>query len=459
MERDASGCMACINATARSPLDCHLDVGPLIVPGPIVRIAPTEVDVCDVNALKTIYTVRETFLKPVWYQHFTTFGKENVFNTNNVEFHRRHRRLLSGPISESSLREYKDLVDSRCALTLQRMKEDMRSKGAADLFKWWMFFATDVIGEMTFGESFQTLEHGQKTDYVRMLGETGALGVVRSTFPLLTSIASRVPLPFFSKAVAYSRNLTRYAGESLGRHKKLVEATPELARQTLFTNLLKAKEDDMLTFEELRNEAEVYIIGGSDTTMITLTYLVWLVCRHPAVQSALVKELELLPDGFDEQHLKDSPYLNQVISETLRLYPAAPSGLPRLVPPGGADLCGYPLPAGVTVCSQAYSMHRDADIFPDPEAFDPSRWASPTRAMKEAFMAFGKGARVCIGIHLAHLELRLATARFFLAFPDVTVAAVDGMSDEDMEQVIHFLLAPKGRRCLVHSEIGASEEI
>src|SRR3546814_192142 len=66
---------------------------------------------------------------------------------------------------------------------------------------------------------------------------------------------------------------------------------------------------------------------------------------------------------------------------------------------------------------------------------------------------------VCIGIHLAHLELRLATARFFLAFPDVTVAAVDGMSDEDMEQVIHFLLAPKGRRCLVHSEIGASEEI
>lgn len=129
--------------------------------GRIVRIAPKEVDICDVDAVKTIYTVRETFLKPVWYQHFTTFGLENVFNTNNVEFHRRHRRLLSGPISESSLREYRHLIDARCRLTLQRIREDMRSKGAADLFKWWMLFATDVIGEMTFGESFKTLEHGE----------------------------------------------------------------------------------------------------------------------------------------------------------------------------------------------------------------------------------------------------------------------------------------------------------
>ncbi len=59
-------------------------------------------------------------------------------------------------------------------------------------------------------------------------------------------------------------------------------------------------------------------------------------------------------------------------------------------------------------------------------------------------------------MHLAQLELRLATARFFLEFPDATMASVDGMTDEDMEQVIHFLLAPKGRRCLVYSAIGAS---
>ncbi len=226
-----------------------------------------------------------------------------------------------------------------------------------------------------------------------MLGQTGNLGVVRSTFPLLTSIATKIPLPYFSKAVGYSRTLTKYAGESLGRYKKVVEATPELAQQTLFTNLLKAKEDDRLTFEEMRNEAEVYIIGGSDTTTITLTYLVWSVCRHPLVRSVLLKELELLSDDFDEQDLKDLPYLNQVISETLRLYPAVPSGLPRLVPPGGAELCGYALNEGVSVGAQAYSMHRDPEIYPDPHAFNPSRWASPTRAMKDAFMPFGKGAR------------------------------------------------------------------
>lgn len=203
------------------------------------------------------------------------------------------------------------------------------------------------------------------------------------------------PAAIFQQSRGYSRTLTKYAGESLGRYKKVVEATPELAQQTLFTNLLKAKEDDRLTFEEMRNEAEVYIIGGSDTTTITLTYLVWSVCRHPLVRSVLLKELELLSDDFDEQDLKDLPYLNQVISETLRLYPAVPSGLPRLVPPGGAELCGYALNEGVSVGAQAYSMHRDPEIYPDPHAFNPSRWASPTRAMKDAFMPFGKAPEVC----------------------------------------------------------------
>jgi cytochrome P450 len=56
---------------------------------------------------------------------------------------------------------------------------------------------------------------------------------------------------------------------------------------------------------------------------------------------------------------------------------------------------------------------------------------------------------VCLGKHLAYIELRLATARFFLEFPDAEVSTHEGMSDDDMAPKIWFLIMPSGQRCLI----------
>ena len=58
---------------------------------------------------------------------------------------------------------------------------------------------------------------------------------------------------------------------------------------------------------------------------------------------------------------------------------------------------------------------------------------------------------MCIGQHLARIELRLATARFFLAFPEVRVSSREGMCDEDMKPVIQLFLIPRGKRCLLEA--------
>ena len=59
---------------------------------------------------------------------------------------------------------------------------------------------------------------------------------------------------------------------------------------------------------------------------------------------------------------------------------------------------------------------------------------------------------VCLGQHLAEIELRLATALFFRAFPTANVSVLEGMSDGDMDSHIFFLLSPKGKRCLIGRE-------
>ncbi|PHH85161.1 hypothetical protein CDD83_823 [Cordyceps sp. RAO-2017] len=129
--------------------------------GSVVRLAPNEVGVSDLEAVKSIYTSRETFRKTQWYRDFTTVGNENVFNTTSPDFHRRHRRLLAAPISEANVRAYYDRIESRTRLAVDKMRAEMAARGAADVFKWWYFMATDVIGDLTFGQSFQMLELGK----------------------------------------------------------------------------------------------------------------------------------------------------------------------------------------------------------------------------------------------------------------------------------------------------------
>ena len=126
-----------------------------------MRISPSEVAIADVSAVKKIYHVKETFVKSSWYQKLVAGGVENVFSTGDIVFHRKHRRLLSAPQSEASLRTMVDLIEPKFTLAIQRMTEEMISRGAADVFQWWLFTTTDVIGELTFGSSFRTLDIGQ----------------------------------------------------------------------------------------------------------------------------------------------------------------------------------------------------------------------------------------------------------------------------------------------------------
>jgi cytochrome P450 len=132
-----------------------------------VRIAPGTVNIMSVEAVKTIYGSRGLFRKTPFYRLLAVDGQQGLFNTIDVEFHRRHRRLLAGPMAESSLKSILPVIEARLALTLSRMKEEMTSRGAADVFKWWMFMATDVIGELTFGDSFRMLELGHVSRLLR----------------------------------------------------------------------------------------------------------------------------------------------------------------------------------------------------------------------------------------------------------------------------------------------------
>jgi len=135
----------------------------------------------------------------------------------------------------------------------------------------------------------------------------------------------------------------------------------------IFSNIAaEAEAGEKLSVDDVHIEASGLIIAGTDTTATTLTYLVWAVLSQPRLQQELEAEVATLNEDFGDTDLEKLPLLNGVIEETLRLYGAAPAGLPRSVPPGGVTIDDQVIPAGTTVTTQAYTFHRDPNLFPQP---------------------------------------------------------------------------------------------
>lgn len=223
------------------------------------------------------------------------------------------------------------------------------------------------------------------------------------------------------------------------------------SNRNLFAAILHETEKDQPTLTDLDVilEAGNLIVAGSHTTAHTLTWLIWAVLSQQKLQQQLEEEVGALDDDFDEAALEDLPLLNAAISENLRLYGAAPGSLPQGVLNGGATLSGHFILAGITVSTQSWTIHRDENLFPNTETFDVSPWLPGSNQVsdkaKAAYSPFGVGARNCVGIRLAWMELRLAAAEFFRECKGVRLSP--RATPESMKPENYFTIAPVGHRC------------
>jgi cytochrome P450 len=205
----------------------------------------------------------------------------------------------------------------------------------------------------------------QKNDYIHILETVLMMSGIQTELPVLKYI-KYLPLPVIRKYFSADEYLLEYGTRAIANAKGQKGHT----RNVFSTILAEAENDDSaLSPTDVNREAGNFIVAGSDTTAITLTYLIWAVLKQPAMQKALEDEVCVLKPEFLDTDLEALPLLNAVIEETLRLYGAAPASLLRTTPPEGATLGGYFVPGGTTVSTQAYTIHRDSSLFPDPDRY------------------------------------------------------------------------------------------
>lgn len=409
--------------------------------GPIVRISPTEIAVADLESCQKIHKVNSGFLKTVWYEKLNNQSRNGIFAMTNPHEHAARRKLFAQAFSKTNLRtSWESVVVEKVKTAVASMLREAL-QGETDMLKWWTFMATDVSGHLMFGESFRMLEMGKKTEYIEVLEKVMMGGGIGLELPFVRWIGKR--LPFDAVQVLFNGNsiLMRYAEQAVRNARG--------ASRNIFSNALAEAEKGNGRMDDLdvKVEAGNLIVAGSDTTAITLTYLIWAVASHPQVRAALELEVNNLSESFSDADLEALPLTNAAIEEALRLYGAAPGSLPRSVP-ASINLRGYEIPAGFIVSTQAWTLHRDPAIFEQPEIFNPYRWLNENLSMdiaKAAMSPFGKGSRTCLGIHLARMELRYGLVIFLRECRSLTIAA--SATKESMDVENFFLIAPKSHRC------------
>ncbi|KAF7553472.1 hypothetical protein G7Z17_g3598 [Cylindrodendrum hubeiense] len=366
--------------------------------GPIIRYGPNRYSICDPLAAKALYGHGQAFPKSSWYN---TWGDPNphnwaLFSDKDEKRHGVNRRLYQSTYSMSSLVHYEHYVDECADLFSQKLSE-MSGGGAAaepvDMGHWFQCYAFDVIGMITYSKRLGFLDQGRDIGEViknleNHLFYATIVGIYSYLHPYLAPIRNRR-----GKRGTGRKYILEFTKDCLAEHKSRPKALgieddigpfEQKGTNDFLSKFLAKHSEDPSSFTNYHVLAGCVsnMVAGSDTTAISLSAILYLLLRHPQTLERLRNEI----DAFFLDHAGASkrmsfqeslqlPYLQAVIKEALRLHPATGLPLERVVPEGGANICGKFFPAGTIVGINSWVEHHLSSVFGDDvDEFKPERW-------------------------------------------------------------------------------------
>ncbi|KAJ5546673.1 cytochrome P450 benzoate 4-monooxygenase [Penicillium frequentans] len=412
--------------------------------GKVVRIAPKHVSVADDAAIQAIYGHGNGFLKADFYDAFVSI-RRGLFNTRNRAEHTRKRKIVSHTFSAKSIGQFEQYIHANLELFVEQWNKlatlqanPKTGYASIDALNWFNYLAFDIIGDLAFGAPFGMLKNGkdiaemrkspdeppQYVAAVEVLNRRGEVSATLGCLPALKPWAKWIPDRFFTEGLAAVENL---AGVAIARVNERVkpEVVEKNTRVDLLAHLMEGKDEtgEKLGLEELTAEALTQLIAGSDTTSNTSCAILYWCIRTPGVIEKLQKVLdETIPKDVDvpsHAMVKDIPYLQWVISETMRIHSTSAMGLAREIPEGTKPIviADHTFYAGDVLSVPSYTIHRSTEIWgSDAEEFVPERWENLTARQKAAFIPFSHGPRACVGRNVAEMELLCIVATVFSLF-------------------------------------------
>ncbi|XP_069692149.1 cytochrome P450 4C1-like [Periplaneta americana] len=320
---------------------------------------------------------------------------------------RKSRKLITPTFHFTILQEFVDVFNTNADILVEILSKHANGP-EFDINDYITLYALDSLCETSMGVSIGA-QVGGELEFVKAIRQMCDVFMARCFNPFLYP-------EFVFRLTRHSKKqekclaiLNAFTDKVISeRRKRLLSESSEqyddtdIKRRVPFLDLLlQSEEGALLSDKDLRDEVNTMIFAGHDTTTSALGFAFWNLATHPDVQEKVMNELQEIFGDTDRpatfRDLQTMTYLEQVIKETLRLYPSVPVYGRKVK--GDIRVGQYTIPGGASVVISVGHLHRDPRYFPDPEKFDPDRFHPENVRDRPlySYIPFSSGPRNCVG--------------------------------------------------------------
>ncbi|KAJ1664658.1 hypothetical protein IW140_005817 [Coemansia sp. RSA 1813] len=339
---------------------------------------------------------------------------ETMFSTQSGEFSHMRRRQVGHAFNHTYVGAMEPTI-IECGIQSIRDKWDSyldQSSSGEALVPYGLHFSLtsfDIIGALAYGERFDTLKNNT-SKVVQWVSNYNALGLVRTVF----KTTDWFPLNLIIKPLEKSRDEFVAFGNAAADRRRNLLKSGRLAEKPkdLLQALIDAEDPQSrvrMTQTQITAENIGFLVGGTDTTSLTLSWTLHYLLLYPDVYKRAVQEVR---SKFSREHTitytegkAQLPYIDACIFESMRIRSVSGVFLPRMVPEEGATIQGHYLPRGTQIGVNIAGAHHHKETWEEPRKFMPERFLGAGEKKKQSVITFSSGVRICPGRNLAQYEM------------------------------------------------------
>ncbi|PIA32696.1 hypothetical protein AQUCO_04400113v1 [Aquilegia coerulea] len=341
-----------------------------------------------------------------WPQTAVELMGKKSFIGISAEEHKRLRKLTSAPVNgHEALSVYLEYIENQVVSTLEKWS----NMGEIEYLSQVRKLTFRIIMYVFLSEASEDLMVALEKEYSTLNYGVRAMQI-------------NVPGFAYYKALKARKNLVRLLQSVVDERRTRREKCEPPAKKDMMDNLMDCEDENgrKLTDEEIIDVLIMYLNAGHESSGHTIMWVTVLLEQHPDVfhkakaeQEEIVRNMPPTQKGVTLKEFRQMEYLNKVIDEVMRFINI--SLMVFRVASADVNINGYLIPKGWKVQVWLRNVHKDPEVHPDANKFDPSRWDRyPQKA--GTFIPFGMGSRLCPGNDLAKLEIAVYLHHFLLNY-------------------------------------------
>ncbi|KAM6440600.1 cytochrome P450 4V2 [Liasis olivaceus] len=356
-----------------------------------------------------------------------------LLTSTGKKWHSR-RKMLTPTFHFTILVDFLEVMNEQASILVQKLEQHL-DKDPFDCSLYIALCTLDIICETAMGKNIGA-QNNKNAEYVKAVYRMSDLIHHRQKTPwvwpkLLYSMSGRgrehnrnlkILHSFTDKVIEEEAHKIKQQEQHQNGAPSTNEQRRSKVRKAFLDMLLSARDEagKKFSYLDIREEVDTFMFEGHDTTATALNWAIYLLACHPEIQRKVHSELDEV-FGNSDRHmtmddLKKLRYLECVIKEVLRLFPSVP--LIGRILNEECYIRGFKIPKGTGVIIVTYALHRDPDIFPEPEEFRPERFFPENSSGRNpySYVPFSAGPRNCIGQRFALIEEKAVLATILRHF-------------------------------------------